>query len=593
MRFFLMHFFLLNNEQKRIVMAQLRNTAKKAPGDEKALASRKIPVTPAPQTFLVRLDQPGRWMTLLISLLLFLVAMGFNLYKIGGPSIWFDEALSVTRAQQSLPVLFQIVSVTQPNMALYYFMLHFWLSFMSLFGMHATEAVVRFPSALFAAIDTLILYFMARRFFGSLVAIFATLFYLLNTLQLTYAQETRAYTLQLLFLSLSWYALCVLFSTDLSSKRARNWWICFVLSSALAMYSQLFSELVLATQALAIALLFIIPNAWRGRIRRQVPQLLISWVCIGVLIAPILYASRVGSKTGWLPIPGPKDVYELFMTISTHNLLLLGLFILVILLGLLVILLALLPWGREQLKETSLLPKDEAGASQGQKRFMQLLPLAVFLLCWMLCPIVMSYIVSQTATRLFSPRYLIVIVPALLLLVAFGLSVLRWRAAQIVLGLCLVLLCLINVPSYYRSAQVEDWRTGTQWLQQNYKTGDGLICYDNSEGCAVGIEYYLQTYPNGNAHFDADSPGYFPWISYDTTNQLGDYKQALNTNAIQTYAAQHPRLFFGVGRASLNDPSVKPTLQWLNAHYRLLSSESTPTLTIYLFDTTAYAPHLV
>lgn len=574
-------------------MTQTRNTARGTSREKKIPGSRSIPATLTAQSPLACLDQPGRWLTLLICLLLFAVAMGCNLYRIGAPSIWFDEALSVTRAQQSLPVLFRIVSVTQPNMALYYFVLHFWLSFIGLFGVHATETVVRFPSALFSALDTLILYLLARRFFGSIVAIFAALFYLLNTLQLTYAQETRSYTLQLLFLSLSWYALFVLFSSDLSGKRARKWWICFVLSSTLAMYSQLFSELVLATQALAIALLFMLPNAWRARIRQQVRPLLVSWVCIGILIVPILYASRVGSKTGWLPIPGPRDVYGLFLTICAQSKILLLIFGLVLLLGLAITLLASHPWGQEQLKQLSLFPADEAGTRQWQKRFLQRLPLTIFLLCWMLCPVAISYLVSQTSTRLFSPRYLVVIVPALILLLALGLAALRWQAARIVVGLLLLLLCLHYAPTYYQNAQVEDWRTGTQWLQQNYKNGDGLICYDNSQGCAVDIEYYLQAYPHGNAHFDANSPGYFPWVSYDTTNQLGDYRQALNTTAIQAYGAQHPRLFFGVGRAGVNEPDVQATLQWLNAHYRLLATESTPTLTFYLFDTTAYATHLV
>ena len=574
-------------------MTQLRNTPKKVASAEKERVIRDRPVTPISQPFLARWEQPGRWPTILISLALFLVAMCFNLYNIGVPGIWFDEALSVTRAQQSLPVLFKIVSVTQPNMALYYFVLHFWLDFMGLFGLHATETVVRFPSALFSALGTLILYFLTRRFFGSILAIFTALFYLLNTLQLTYVQEARAYTLQLLFLSLSWYALFALFSGDLPRKHTRYWWICFIFSSTLAMYSQLFSELVLATQALAIALLFIIPNLWRARIRQQVRPLLISWLCIGILIAPILYASRVGAKTGWLAIPGPGDVYHLFLTTSDQSKPLLVLFALAILLGLLVTLLVVLPQGQGQLQQFSLLPKDEAAAHQWQKRVLQLSPLIIFLLCWLIYPVAISYIVSQKSTRLFSPRYLVVIVPALLLLVAFGLSVLRWRVIQIVLALCLVLICLGCTPGYYQSAQVEDWRTGTQWLQQHYKPGDGLICFDNSEGCAVDIEYYLQAYPHGGAHFDADSPGYFPWISYDTTNRLGNYQQALDTNAIQTYGTKHPRLFFGLGRANLNDPNVPATLQWLNTHYRLLSKESVGSLIFYLYDTTAYAPHLV
>jgi mannosyltransferase len=547
-----------------------------------------------PESFLARFEQPGRWPTALICLGLVLIAMGFNLYRLGDPSIWFDEALSVYRAQQPLPVLWKIVTVTQPNMALYYFVLHFWLSFMGIFGVHATEAVVRFPSALFAALDSLVLYFLARRFFGSLIAIFATLFYALNTLQLTYAQDTRAYTLQLLFLSLSWYALLVLFSSDLSRKRARTWWLCFILASVLAVYSQLFSELVLAAQALAIALLFIVPNAWRSRVRQQVRPLILSWLCIGILLAPILYVGQhTGSKTGWLAVPHLSDVYHLFLTISAQSKILLGLFVLAILLGLFVALLAAVPQGRDQLKKLVLLPKDRAAEKIWQQRFLPLLPLAIFLLCWLLCPVAISYLVSQKSTRLFSPRYLSVIVPALILLVALGFSALRWRVVQVIFALCLVLLCLRYVPNYYANAQSEDWRTGTQWLQQHYQPGDGLVCYDNSEGCALDIEYYLQAYPRGDAHFDADSPGYFPWVNYDTTNKLGNYQQALDTTAISLYAAKHPRLFFAVGRASVTDPQVQPVIQWLNQHYHLLTKETTPTLTLYLYDTTTSPPHLV
>jgi uncharacterized membrane protein len=567
-------------------MTQTHNRIKETPKKAVAKSSAKSTVSGSKGW---RLTKPGRTQTLLICLSLFLVAMGFNLYRIGDPSIWFDEALSVYRAQQSLPVLFRIVAVTQPNMALYYFVLHFWLSFMSLFGVHATEAVVRFPSALFAAIDSLIFYFLARRFFGPFIAILTSLMYLLNTLHLTYAQETRSYTLQLLLLGLSWYALCVLFSSDLSRERARRWWICFIVTSTLAIYTQLFTELVLVSQVLSIALLCSIPNAWRNRVRQQLRPLLISWACIAILSIPIFYASSlIGSKTGWLPIPKPGDIPLLFLTISAQSKILLALYGLTILLGLCIALLATFPLGKSLLKNVSLLPDDQAAEQRWLKRFLRFLPLAIVLVCWLLCPVVISYIVSQKSTHLFSARYLVVIVPAFILLVALGLSTLRWRIAQIVLSLCLLLLCLRYVPTYYNNAQVEDWRTGTQWLQQHYQSGDGLICYDNSQGCAVSIEYYMQTYPNGNAHFDADSPGYFLWVDYDTTNKLGNYGQALNIPAIQKYANQHSRLFFAIGRADPNDLHIQSVIHWLNTNYHPLDTEVTDTLTIYLYDTTIH-----
>lgn len=572
-------------------MTLTRNKVKVA-GEVAVKPSAEIAV-PGSKTLLARLKRPGNMQTALICVVIFVLAMGVNLYRIGDPSLWFDETLSVTRAQQSLPVLFQIVAVTQPNMALYYFVLHFWLGLMGLLNQHPTEVVVRFPSAVFSALDTLIIYWLARRFFGTFVAIFASLLYLLNMLQLTYAQETRSYTLQILFLNLSWLALCVLFSSDLSRKRARNWWLCFIVSSVLAIYAQLFTELVFATQLLAIVLLLVIPNVWRTRVRKQIRPLFVSGICIGILIAPLLYASRVGSKTGWLPIPRPGDVYHLFLTISSQSQILLGLFALVILLGLCVALLAVLPRGEGWLRKYSFGPVDASSEKQWKKRFVQLLPLAIVLVCWLLCPVAISYVVSQRSTHLFSSRYLVVIVPAFILLAALGISTLRWRIAQIALSLCLLFLCLFNLPYYYSIAQVEDWRTGTQWLQQYYRQGDGIICYDNSQGCAVDIEYYLQAYPSGDAHFDADSPGYFPWVSYDTTNQLGNYKQALDINAIQAYGNEHARLFYALGRADPTDPAVKAVIQWLNSHYKPLAQEVTPTLTIYLYDTTAYQPHLV
>ena len=536
------------------------------------------------------LFRSGTVQTVLICFALFAVAMSLNLYRLDAPSLWFDEVLSVTRARQPLPVLLHIISATQPNMALYYVVLHFWLRLIDFFGIHATEAIVRFPSALSAASGSLLLYLLARRLFPQFIALSTMLLYVLNPLQLTYAQETRSYSLQLLFVILSWYALCVLFSEDLPLRRTCAWWICFVLSAVLAIYSQLFSELILAAQVVTFVLLCIVHTNWREHARQQFRPFVVSCVWIGILIAPLLYASRVGSKTGWLPIPRPNDICHLFLTLTAQNRLLLALFALTILAGLCVILLSTLPQGQNILRRLALFSRAEFDEKQWQQHYACWLPLAILLLCWLLFPIASSYLVSQRAIHLFSPRYLVVVVPAFVLLIALGLAVLRWKSARTVAGLCLVLLCLSCVPGYYASAQVEDWRTGTQWLQRHYQPGDGLICFDNAQGCAVDIEYYLQAYPRGPARFDADSPGYFPWIDYDLTNRLGDSAQALNIVAIQTYAAEHLRLFFGIGRASLDDPRVYSTLRWLDAHYRLLAQESTGTLTIYLYATEITTP---
>ena len=65
--------------------------------------------------------------TWLLSILVGVIALGFNLYRLGSPSIWFDEAFSVELARQPLPLLWHIIWGPEPNMELYYLFLHFWL----------------------------------------------------------------------------------------------------------------------------------------------------------------------------------------------------------------------------------------------------------------------------------------------------------------------------------------------------------------------------------------------------------------------------------------------------------------------------------
>src|SRR5436190_22298998 len=138
---------------------------------------------------------------------LFLIALLLNLYRLGMPGIWFDEAFSVELARQPLPLLTHIIFGPEPNMELYYLLLHFWLSFNSWLGVPLVEVVVRLPSAIFAAIGTLLVFLLGKRFIDFGTGLVGALLFMLNIQQLTYAQQARSYSLQLLLLCVGWYAL--------------------------------------------------------------------------------------------------------------------------------------------------------------------------------------------------------------------------------------------------------------------------------------------------------------------------------------------------------------------------------------------------
>lgn len=516
-------------------------------------------------------------------LVFFVVALAFSLYRLGSPSIWFDEAFSVELARQPLPLLWHIIWGPEPNMELYYLFLHYWLAFTALLGLHPVEWVVRFPSAVFAALSTVMVFLLGRRFLGLLCGLLAASLYLLNDLQLVYAQQTRSYSMQLFLLCLACYALFSALVAD-SSSRQRRWWICFVVAAVLAVYAHLFSLLVLLALLCALAVLLLLPNAWR----RRLPALLFSLLSIFVLIIPMLLESLHGAETDWLPKPRLHDIYGLFLTMSGDS----KLFLLLNAACCAFAWLLLPPiWpgfvAREGERSGDV--SSRAGLAARSEDFSrQAMPVAVVLLCWLLLPIMVSFVVSQGLPRLFSSRYLVVVVPPFCLLVALGVTLLRWRVVKAVMIVVVLLVALSVVPHYYASAQVEDWNAAALWLEQHYRPGDGLVCYDNAveQGCQISVQYYLDAYPTG-AHFTADMPGAFSWQQFGPANPTSGPDAATDPTALSIFGARHPRLFFIVGR--LPDAAAaaraKAAQHWLDTHYHFVAQMVTRTVTVRLYVT--------
>jgi uncharacterized membrane protein len=532
---------------------------------------------------------------MIVCLLFCLVALGFNLYRLGAPSIWFDEAFSVELARQPLPLLWHIIFGLEPNMELYYLFLHFWLGLTSLFGLHPTEFVVRLPSAIFAALSTGVVFLWGRRFLNTTASIVGTALYLLNYLQLIYSQQTRAYSLQLLLTYIAWYALFSALSSTAPhrdkhkapsqppshplSLRVKNaflsqkWWICYTIATVLAIYTHLFSGLILLAQLVAVGGILLIPNRWQAQARSQLKALLISLVATAILIIPMLLVARQGAKTGWLPIPNRQDLVQLVYMLSGYHKI-----YLIVLIACCALAIAVTIATRFRPTLSTLIRSD--GATQQQN----LVVVTWSLLCWLIIPIGVSYMISHSSLRLFSDRYLVTIVPPLCLLMALGISMLRWRLLRLILALGVIAIALTPVPLYYRSAQVEDWNSVTHWVQQQYQEGDGLVCYDNSlqQGCQVSVQYYFDAYPSA-AHFTADTPGPFSWQNFESANP----DAAVDPSVLAALGTKHPRIFFIVGRVRDDAATARAQAaqQWLDSHYHRVGQFEMRTVRVYLYET--------
>ncbi len=553
-----------------------RSDVKQATVLDQPVFSRQI----LPSIWLVRLLQiwqrlPQR---LILGGLVFCAALFFDLRHLGRPSIWFDEAFSVGLASQPLPLLWHIIFGLEPNMELYYLFLHFWLALTGLF-IHPIEFVVRFPSAIFAALSTVVVFLLGRRFTTTLGGLLAATLYLLNYVQLTYAQQTRAYSLQLLLICIAWYALLSLCA---STTHPRRCWSIYIAATVLAVYSHLFTFLVLLAQFIFVCAIVLVPNDWQQQTRQQLLSFAGSLLAIALLCIPMFLVTLQGAKTGWLPTPHSADVKYIIDLMSGDNQPYLKAMAFFCLLAVILVVGSIFLFRLSEKYE-----RIFAGV-QSWLEIRHYLPICLALLCWLVLPFLLSYGVSFTSLRLFSSRYLVVIIPGLCLLVALGVTTLRWRWVQCILALGLIALALSSVPYYYRSAQVEDWNSATHWLLNLYQPDDGLVCYDNSleQGCQVSVEYYLQAYPKNGAHFTADSPGAFSWQKYGPARPAGP-DEAVDPRALAAYGAKHSRLFFIQGRIRDDAAAAKAKAaqQWLDQHDQLISSIKTPTVTVRLYKT--------
>src|SRR5438105_4018864 len=72
----------------------------------------------------VRLWVPPTWV---LCIIIGAIALVFNLYRLGDPSLWYDETFSVELARQPLPHMLSIIFGLEPNMELYYLFLKGWI----------------------------------------------------------------------------------------------------------------------------------------------------------------------------------------------------------------------------------------------------------------------------------------------------------------------------------------------------------------------------------------------------------------------------------------------------------------------------------
>lgn len=368
--------------------------------------------------------------------------------EVSRKSVYLDEALSVRYAQMSWHDFARVLQQYEANMALYYLLLRGVVHFGN------GEFWIRLISVVAGITTVVATYALANRLFGPQVALFASLLMAVSACDVVYSQEARGYALAVLLVTISSW----LFVRGLEFPSWTGWsWYAVV--SALAVYSHFYAALVLVAQW---ASLVAVPKRLLSR-KQLLFGLLLSALLIGPAAAYVL-RHNVGQIDWVLPLSW-LEVYHTAVFLAAEGGKAVGNILLVFSAVALVFAAAMF---RSVVSADALVKWKRA-----------------FLWWWLLVPMVATALGSLWKPMFFH-RFLIVCLPAFLLLVAQGLM--RMPARHVLIPLFSVLSVVAVILSYSHTR--EDWRGAVRYIASHTRQGDRLW-FSRPYG-ATPYEYYAE-----------------------------------------------------------------------------------------------------
>jgi hypothetical protein len=411
---------------------------------------------------------------LLVLGVLFLLGLLVRCLTLGHQSLWLDEVYTVVEASRPLPDLLRALFDPHQGYPLYILSMRVWIS---LFG--SGEVALRWPSALLGAAAVPLLYLFGRRLVGRRAALLASAFLVLSPIAVWYAQEAKAYAAAL-FLSLgTWLALL-----EANGRRSARSWGAFALLTLLA----LLAHRLIAILSLVGQLTFLLlgTKERRGRILLALAlllTLLLLWLGLG----------QAGAARQFSAPRDPAVVLDAFSQMSLR-----------------IRARAPLP-GEGPDRRPFLLPFAIAALSGAIELVTDRPDRKRFFFSALVAP-GLAFFAFYLVRPLYYARYLLGLLPAYLLLLAFGLERLwRWRVGLLrsgdrglgVLAGGLFLISSVLVPVacarevwvHHFSGQPhkEQFREATRYLQDHVHPGDLILVHPNY--ILPAVSYYAERRP--------------------------------------------------------------------------------------------------
>lgn len=387
------------------------------------------------------------------------VALALALLGIATPSFWRDEAATIAAVRRPFGDLITMLGNVDAVHAAYYIMM--W-PIVHLVG--TGEFVLRLPSAIAITVAAAAVAAIGRRLVSPMVGLLAGLMFCFLPAVTRYAQEARSYGLVIAAASIASYLLVRALGAE---RGRRRWLIAYGAGMAAMGILNIFALLLVPAHALTVALHYR-RHAGEPGIRRLVlgwlvcvmtavvatgPLLVLGWMQRGQISWLTVNKSATGPGT-YLTIDGP--ILETFAVVAV-------------------------------LAVAGLLTFEA-----GWARWREFWPPAVLSLTlpWLMLPPV-TLVAGSLITPMYTPRYILMCLPALAVLGGTALASLR-RIARFAppIALAAVLLAGLAAQLGQRSGSghFDDIRAIDQIVAAHAKPGD-VVLYTNPNAESFGAAY--------------------------------------------------------------------------------------------------------
>lgn len=400
-------------------------------------------------------------------ILICLAGLVMRLWGLTYQSLWLDELHTMNEADpaNSWATLFGFLKTSEHHPPLFFILERF--SF-NIFGHTAFAA--RFVSALAGTAGIWAIYRLGKEVLNKQLGIFCAILTCINFFCISYSQEARPYALAFLLTTLSFTELIKLLKA--ASKKNTIW---YGITTLLLLYTHYYGLFVFAAQ-IFLGLFYILqqPSGERKSLFKFFGLALIS-VCILYLPWTGFLNANIALKQFWITDVAPTFLQDYFFAYFGNASLLNPLLLLLVFLFFVKTVMIVTESGPVKLKENHALFAF------------------IIVLFWIFIVVLIPYIYSFLRVPMLYPRYTIVILPAILLILGSGLIMLRHPALKYpVLGL-FVILSLTNLlftKKYYSAVSKTQFREMTQYLVKANNSNFPII----NEHSAWQQGYYLKLF---------------------------------------------------------------------------------------------------